>query len=60
MAADVRRVTVAGRTFDVVAGRHDRYWDECEQGLEANTFDVLVSHLGRARRSSTSARGSVR
>ncbi len=26
--------------------RHDAYWDKCETGLEATTFEVLVSHLG--------------
>ena len=46
MASGVRRVTIGGRSFKVVAGRHDRYWDECERGLEAHTFEVLTSRLG--------------
>ncbi len=46
MATDVRSVTVGGRTFNVVAGRHDTFWDTCESGWEATTFDVLTSRLG--------------
>ncbi len=45
MAADVRSVTVGGRTFNVVAGHHDRFWDDCEAGWEATTFEVLTSRL---------------
>jgi FkbM family methyltransferase len=45
MAADVRSVTVGGRTFNVVAGRHDQFWDTCEGGWESTTFDVLTSRL---------------
>jgi FkbM family methyltransferase len=46
MTADVRRVNVGGRSFDVVAGRHDTFWDTCESGWEATTFEVLTSRLG--------------
>ena len=46
MTDRVRRVTIGGQAFDVVAGRHDRYWDGCEGGLEAHTFEVLTSRLG--------------
>jgi FkbM family methyltransferase len=46
MATDVRRVTIGGQTFNVMAGRHDRFWDTCEGGWEATTFDVLTSRLG--------------
>jgi FkbM family methyltransferase len=45
MPADVRSVTVGGCTFNVVAGRHDRFWDDCEAGWEATTFEVLTSRL---------------
>ena len=45
MPADVRSVTVGGRAFNVVAGRHERFWDDCEGGWEATTFDVLTSRL---------------
>ena len=45
MAADVRSVTVGGRTFNVVAAHHDKFWDTCESGWEATTFDVLTSRL---------------
>ena len=45
MAADTRSVTVGGRTFNVVAGRHDNFWDTCEDAWEETTFDVLSSHL---------------
>ncbi|MEP7115700.1 MAG: FkbM family methyltransferase [Ilumatobacteraceae bacterium] len=38
-------VTVGGRTFNVVAGRHDKFWDTCEGGWEATTFEVLASRL---------------
>ena len=48
MAADVRSVTVGGRTFNVVAGRHDNFWDTCEAGWEATTFEVLTSQPGPA------------
>ena len=46
MGADVRSVTVGGRVFNVVAGRHDPFWDTCEGGWEATTFDVLASQMG--------------
>jgi FkbM family methyltransferase len=46
MAGPVRCVTVGGHTFNVMAERHDAYWDRCETGLEATTFEVLSSHLG--------------
>jgi FkbM family methyltransferase len=46
MPDPVRRVTIAGRSFAVTAGVHERYWDDCEAGLEATTFAVLVSRLG--------------
>ncbi|MEO8265859.1 MAG: FkbM family methyltransferase [Ilumatobacteraceae bacterium] len=46
MTDRVRSVSVGARSFDVVAGRHDRYWHECELGLEAHTFEVLTSRLG--------------
>ena len=46
MTDQVRSVSVGGCSFNVVAGRHDRYWDECERGLEAHTFEVLTSRLG--------------
>lgn len=46
MAAGIRTVTVAGYTFDVVGGRHDEFWDTCEDGWEATTFDALTSRLG--------------
>ncbi|HEX3088213.1 MAG TPA: FkbM family methyltransferase [Ilumatobacteraceae bacterium] len=45
MAADVRSVTVGGRTFNVVAGHHEGFWDDCEAGWEATTFDVLTARL---------------
>ena len=45
MAADVRSVTVGERTFNVVSGHHDRFWDTCEGGWEATTFDVLTDRL---------------
>ncbi len=48
MTTTARRVTVGGRTFNVVAGRHDSFWDTCESGWEQATFDVLVSRLGAA------------
>jgi FkbM family methyltransferase len=46
MAADLRRVTVGGCTFNVVVGRHDEFWDTCQAGWEATTFDVLTTRLG--------------
>lgn len=46
MPEAVRRVTVAGQVFNVVAGAHDRFWDDCEAGWEAATFDVLAARLG--------------
>ncbi len=46
MAADTHRVTVGGREFNVVGGHHDQFWDTCEGGWEATTFEVLTSHLG--------------
>jgi FkbM family methyltransferase len=49
MAVDTRSVTVGGCTFNVVAGLHDEFWDTCEKGWEATTFDVLTSRLGPNR-----------
>jgi FkbM family methyltransferase len=46
MTGRVRCVTVGGKTFNVMADRHDAYWGRCETGLEATTFEVLSSHLG--------------
>lgn len=46
MTSDVRGVAVGGQTFNVVAGRHDKFWDTCEAGWEATTFDVLTTRLG--------------
>ena len=46
MPTDARRVTVGGRTFAVVAGTHDTFWDTCEGGWERGTFEVLTSRLG--------------
>jgi FkbM family methyltransferase len=45
MPTNVRRVTVAGRSFNVVAGKHERFWDDCEAGWEAATFSELASRL---------------
>lgn len=41
-----RRVTVGRRSFGVVAGSHERFWDDCEAGWEATTFEVLTTQLG--------------
>jgi FkbM family methyltransferase len=41
----MRRVSVSGRTFNVVGGRHDTFWDTCEGGWEATTFEALTSRL---------------
>jgi FkbM family methyltransferase len=46
VTAGIRTVTVGGCTFEVVAGRHDAFWDTCEKGWEATTFEVLTSRLG--------------
>jgi FkbM family methyltransferase len=46
MPEAVRRVTVAGQSFNVVAGVHEQFWSTCEDGWEATTFDALVSRLG--------------
>ncbi len=48
MASDVRRVTVGARTFNVVGG-HDKFWDTCEGGWEASTFEALTSRLGSGK-----------
>jgi FkbM family methyltransferase len=45
MTTDVRSVSVGGHTFNVVAGRHDDFWDTCQKGWEQATFDVLASRL---------------
>jgi FkbM family methyltransferase len=46
MTAAVRSVTISGCTFDVAGGLHDAFWDTCEGGWEAKTFEALTSRLG--------------
>ncbi len=43
-----RRVTVGGRTFNVVGG-HDEFWDRCASGWESTTFEALTSCLGAGK-----------
>jgi FkbM family methyltransferase len=45
MTGRVRCVTVGGKTFNVMADRHDDFWETCENGWEQATFEVLVSRL---------------
>ena len=35
------------RPCSLVAGRHDDFWETCENGWEEATFDVLVSQLAQ-------------
>jgi FkbM family methyltransferase len=45
MSTGTRCVTVGGRSFNVVAGKHDQFWTTCESGWEATTFDALTTRL---------------